>query len=162
MNISETMKTLFERQISHEMHNHQIYRYFGNRLSNIGLNKLGAFMKSQADGEVGHHEKLVSYCEDRNIDVDFIQVESVNLQYNNILDIAQAVLSVEQKTTSMLKEMVQQAWADGDLLTYEWLMKDLIVEQIEEENVAQTLVDQLTNVGDSMIMIQLYDNTFSL
>ena len=105
---------------------------------------------------------MVAYCEQRNIDLEFVPVESVNLSFDTVLDIALEVLAVEQKTTSMLKEMVQQAWADGDLLTYEWLMKDLIVEQIEEEEIAQTLIDQLTNIGDSMIMIQLYDNSFSL
>ena len=45
MNISEKMKELFSRQISHELHNHQVYRFFGNRLCNIGLNKIGTFMK---------------------------------------------------------------------------------------------------------------------
>lgn len=161
-NMSDKMIDLFSRQISHELHNHQVYRYFGNRLCNIGLNKIGTFMKNQANGEIGHQEKLIAYCENRNIDVNFISIDSVDLKYSTILDIAKTVLEIEQNTTKMLKEMVEQALEDSDFLTYEWLMKDLILEQIEEEAIGQSLVDMLTNVGDSMMMIQLFDNTFSL
>jgi ferritin len=162
MNISETMKALFERQIGHELHNHQIYRYFSNRMNNIGLTKIGTFLKSQAEGEISHQEKLISYCEDRNVDVEFVAIDSVDLSYVTILDIAQLIREVERKTTAMLKEMAMIAFTEGDLLTYEWLMKDLILEQIEEEDVSQTFVDLLTNVGNDMAMIQLLDNNFPL
>lgn len=160
--MSNELKQLFEQRIADELYNHQVYKFFANRLKNIGLDNLAKFFNKQASDELHHYNILIDYCNQRNIDVEFLAIKSVEIEYVTLIDIARMFLKLEQNNTRDIKAMINVAMQEGDLLSYKWLIDDLLKEQIEEEDLAQTLSDKLINIGDDMPMIQIFDQGMEL
>ena len=110
-----------------------------------GLEGIAGFLAGQAEGERGHAAKVLTYLESRNE-----KLEIFPFQYqvgSEWLDIDQLMLGayyIEIETTASLYRLHFAADAEGDLMSGQWLMDPagLIKEQVEEENLAQTILDR--------------------
>lgn len=141
MFISEEMKNLLQQQIAHENENANLYFKIGSVIKNMGLDILGDFFYSQADGECGHKKIVMDYLTDRNANFDMLGVQPQLYSFNGLVDLGEKYLAREQSTTEKIKAIVELAFNEDDHITREYFMRTLISEQREEEGLAQTFLD---------------------
>jgi ferritin-like protein 2 len=159
--ISSELLALFNKKISLEVYNSQIYIKISNYLSNLGLDKIADFFKTQSMGEIDHRNLFIEYLNNRNCNVDILQVDSVIQNINSLQDIAILYVEREFETTKFIKSMVFQAFEEEDLITYDFLIT-IIKEQQEEEKLSLTFQDMVNNIGTEMSCWQIFNNTFPL
>lgn len=135
MLLSPQMLGLLNAQIAHEMLNETKYRSVTTYFEDLNLHGWSAFFKAQAEGEYSHRQKLIDYVHDKNGHVTYLPVPQIDLSFPDLLALVDFYYSTEIGTTQMLYRIAQMAQAEGDFGTYEWL-RDLILEQIEEEGLA--------------------------
>jgi ferritin len=63
----------------------------------------------------------------------------------------ESALIVEQTTTSMIEDMLKAARGERDYMTEQWLLEPsgLLKEQVEEENLYQTIIDRINQMRNS-------------
>jgi len=159
--ISEELLSLFNQKIALEVYNSQVYIKIYNYLSNIGLDKIANFFKKQSMGEIDHRNKFIEYVNERNCAIEILPVNSVEDTFNTLKNIAQLYVDREISTTAFIKSMAFNAFENEDLISYNFLMI-MINEQQEEENLALSFQDMISNVGDNPNCWQIFNNTFSL
>lgn len=141
MKISEKMLELFERQIAHEASNANLYFKIASVLRNIGLESLAKFFDEQAEGEYSHKKILINYLCARNVNFAMLEIPEMDYEFSGFINLGVTYHSREVLTTEMIKEMTHLALMEGDDLTYQHLMETLIKEQIEEEDLSRTFLD---------------------
>ena len=141
--------SVLNRQIAHEASNEQIYRVFENFFAGYNLHGFEKLFASQAKGEYQHRQMLIDYVHDKNGSVEFIPTKAFSLKEggelpSRIMEIMQKFLYVEEETTKMLYEVLETAEKSNDYGTCAWLKKPdgLILEQIEEEGLAQDMISR--------------------
>jgi len=160
--MTENMKQLFMRQISHEIRNSILYRKIFNFLSVKGLDNLSIKFKKDAEDEMNHSLWLQDFMEKVNEIVDFIPYSPITEQIT-LGNFAELALQVELMTTEMLNEMLQESYEIGNsVIITEFLLGTMIKEQIEETEKANKLNDQIKNIGEDVKFLQLYDNTIEV
>jgi ferritin len=143
----------------HEITNHLTYRQFQAWASFRGLTCSEKWLKSQAEGESSHAERVFSYILDRNEVAEPAPFSFSAHPADNFNDIFAAILEVERGTTAAWSACYSAAMAEGDYMTAQWIMDSsgLMREQIEEENVAQTILDRIAIRGQDAAAIHDLD-----
>lgn len=160
--LSEELKQLFEQKIALETYNSNLYLKIANFLSVLGLSKLASYFKSASAEEITHRDMFVDFANKRNCPLEIIGVDGVSEEFSTLKEIAQTFLNRELETTKFIKRMAFNAFEEEDLLTYQFLLNEMLNLQIAEEDEALTFSDMVNNIGDDIKDWQLFDNTFSL
>jgi len=162
INLTERMIELLKRQHSHEVHNSLIYKNISHYLNVLGFTNLSKYYASWSVEETGHSNIIKDFLEALNIFIDY--EVSIN---TSILDLgasltrfAQVTLDTENKTTEMLEECLRESYMTGNTSMATMMLQDMIKEQIEETDKANTLNDQISNIGENRALMQLYDMNF--
>jgi ferritin len=121
----------------------------------IGLSGIAAFYKGQAEGERAHADRVLAYVNDRNVIISMAGFSFDDPDINIGTDIVktfESALIVEQTTTVMLEDMLKTARGERDYLTEQWLLDSsgLLKEQVEEENLYQTILDRINQMRNSL------------
>lgn len=160
--ISQAMLERLKTQYAHETCNSLRYYQRSTLAEFRGLTGIAAFFKKQAEGERGHADIVFKYVNDRNEQLPisgltFLDADIVSSA--DPIDIFQTAMEVEQRTTAMLQAMLEQARNDRDYLSEQWLLDSsgLLKEQVEEENLYQTILDRITSMGDSPSLLHDLD-----
>jgi ferritin len=160
--LSQSMLERLKTQYAHETCNSLRYFQRATFAEFRGLNNIAAFFKKEAEGERGHADIVYKYVNDRNeqlpisglsfLDPDIGSTSDPLLMFNT-------AMAVEKTTTAMLEAVLEQARADKDYLTEQWLLDSsgLLKEQIEEENLYQTILDRIQSMGDSPSLLHDLD-----
>jgi len=137
------------KQIAHEASNEQIYRVFEDFFSKYNLHGFEKLFASQAKGEYQHRQMLIDYVHDKNGCVEYLPIKSFSLKEggelpSRISEIMNKFLMVEEETTKMLYGIYETSEKAADYGTCAWLNKPdgLILEQIEEEGLAQDMISR--------------------
>ena len=128
-------------QIRHERTNASVYMYIGAFLKNKGLDKLASKFEEQHDEETNHAKKLVSLLTDLNAPVTILDIPKVDLSINSILDVANAYLDVEIRTTNQLTALKNLAIQENTSIIEE-LIREMIAMQQKELEEATTFLDK--------------------
>lgn len=158
MILSKNILSLLTRQYYHEISNHLFYSAYQVQAEFQGLTGFSEFLKSQAEGELLHAGKVKQFIIDRNSKLESGSPEQA-LTVDNWPLAFKAIQTREVKTTEMLNEILSQAMAEGDTFSFQWLIdpEGLIKEQIEEENIIQTILDHFAIRGDDTAAIHDLD-----
>lgn len=93
---------------------------------------------------------------DRGGQVTLLPLEAPPSDFESPLDVMQRVLSHEQQVTSMFHDLYELAARDNDS-TAQAQLQWFITEQVEEEQAANTIVDQLKLIGSQGSALFLLD-----
>lgn len=146
--ITENVLILLQEQFRHETSNNLRYTIRASWARFRGLEGIADFFDKEAEGESGHAAKVRKYIEDRNEALEPAPYAFNETGYfANVPELFTTALEVERGTTEKLQGIYAEAWKMGDYLTCEWL-RDLLMEQIEEENTYQTILDRITAMGE--------------
>lgn len=145
--LSAKILDLLQTQYKHETLNSLRYVARSSWARCRGLEAAGDFFAKESEGELGHAKIVKDYIEARNEAVEpaglaFDEVAQWNY-YDELFTSAQ---QVEYVTTDMLNTIYKTAMELGDFMTSTWV-QGLITEQIEEENLYQTMIDRIIQRG---------------
>ena len=154
--ICETLNALFR----HELTNQLVYSQFRAWAAYRGLTGSEKWLKGQAEGEAGHAEKVFAYALERNEVLEPAPFAFPNAAPDlGFAGMFAAVLELERGTTAAWSAAYTQAMAEGDFLTAQWIMDPagMMKEQVEEESIAQTIVDRIAIRGQDAAAIHDID-----
>ena len=145
--LSKDIIDLLVNQLSHELHNHSIYRTFSNYFGTHGLPDLEEYFNLRSEEEYKHHKWILWYLSYTDAEFQYPAVEPVNIEIkNNVIPFKETV-DVEINTTMLINNIVAKALELNDYSTYAWLMGNddehgkLVLEQVEEESISRTILE---------------------
>ena len=151
--LSDRTIDLLLRQLSHELYNHNLYRSFANYYGINGLAVLEAYYIKRAEEEKLHHDWIINYLNYNDAAVLYPEVPEIKEDWDDPVTPFKMTVDKEIETTNLIKEMVDNSFAERDWFTFAWLMGNspvegkLLPEQVEEESISRTALDIAESEG---------------
>ncbi len=153
--ISETMQEAINEQIKHEFYSANMYLAMSAYFECRSLPGFAKWLRVQFQEEQGHALKFYDYLIQRGGRVKVHEIAQPPFEWEGNLEAFQAVLTHEQKVTSLIDKLYAQAVKEKDYAT-EVELHWFISEQVEEEKNAADIVEQLLLIdarGTAVLML---------
>jgi ferritin len=126
------------------------YEYTGMALwfERNDLPGFAAFMQRQADEELAHARRFIDHLTERDQVAVLPELGAARLEYESAGQAFEAVLAAEQKVTASIHDVFKLAERHDDQparIMLEWFIN----EQVEEENMARSLIGRLRLAGET-------------
>ncbi len=151
--INKDVATQLVDQIGWELGAHQTYMGVSIYFERQSLNRWAKLFRDQAVEEAQHAAKIMGFLVDNDVEFDLPALKGATTSYESALAATQATLDAEQKVSERFRAMAATALSNGDHTSYEFLSW-FIDEQVEEERMAQGLID-LVSSGINLFQAQL-------
>ena len=154
--IDKKIEKLLNHQIELEFESSQYYLSMASWAEKNGFNGVSKFLYGHAEEERGHMLKLFHFINDRGGYALVPTIDAPPKVYNGIKEIFDKILQHEQIVTKEINDLVDACLKLKDYSTHNFLQW-YVAEQLEEENLAQTLIDKLDLIGDDRGGLYLFD-----
>ena len=147
MELSKTMEKAINKQIQAEYYSSYMYLAMAAYCDSVNMPGYAHWMREQAEEELEHALKFYAYIVERGGRVVLEAIQQPPVEYDSLLAVAVETYAHEQKVTSLIHGLYEVAVAEKDYASQvflQWYIK----EQVEEEDNARTIVDQLKMIGD--------------
>ena len=154
--LSPKIQEALSKQINAELFSEYLYLSMSAYFEAVSFKGMAQWMRTQAGEEHGHGMKIFHFVNDRDGRVTLTQIEAPKIEWKSPLDVFEDALKHEQKVTGLINDLSNLAFAEKDHAAHdflEWFVK----EQVEEESVARTIVDQLKLVGNDGTGLYMID-----
>lgn len=163
--ISQRMVAAVNSQIVAEFYSSYLYLSMAAYFESTGLDGFSTWMKMQAQEELTHGMKMFNHVNERDGRVQLDAIEKPQLEWDSPLAAFEAALGHEQKVTGLINNLVTLAREEKDYASENFLQW-FVNEQVEEEAVAKSIVDQLRIIAGNphalfMINRELGQRTFT-
>ena len=154
--LSTTIHQAFNTQIKDEFESAYLYlamSSYCNAESFFGFSK---WLRMQAQEELGHGMKLFDYVHHRGGQVSLQAIGEPKARFNDLLELFKMVLAHEKKVTERIHKLYELTLKENDYasqIELQWF----ITEQVEEEQTAGMIVEQLTLIGDNKAALLMMD-----
>lgn len=157
MNFFDELKTAFDEQIAKEFNSAQIYRFMSTKLENLGFVGMAKFFWKQADEEEQHAKRFIKFLVENGETPVFLSIDAVDPSIvNNIKSFFALALQHEKEITESIHNLYKLS-VENNFYTALPFLQTFINEQIEEENLFQTLFDRITLAGSDISAILIID-----
>ena len=146
--ISKKMQEALNDQVAAEFYSAYLYLSMSAYLESIDLKGFADWMRVQYQEEVSHAEKIFDHVIERDGRAVSKAWDAPPAEWKSALDVFETAYKHEQKVTGLINGLVDQALAEKDHATYNFLQW-FVNEQVEEEASVKTIVQQLKLLGDS-------------
>ena len=99
---------------------------------------------------------LFKYVISRGGNVKLDAIKAVPTEWDSVMKVYEGALAHEQKVTSMINDLCALASQENDYATSS-MLKWFIDEQVEEEETAQNIIDNLKMIGDNGYGLYMLD-----
>jgi ferritin len=154
--MKQAVQAAVNEQIKHELSSAYVYLSMSAHFDAENLPGFARWMRVQAQEELGHAMRLFDYVNQRGGRVILQAVEQPPHEFSSPLHIFEQALEHETKVTQLIEELYETAVQHKDYATQvevQWF----ITEQVEEENSASLIVDQLKMAGDNRAALLMLD-----
>ncbi|MGD8277149.1 MAG: ferritin [Gemmatimonadota bacterium] len=151
-----TVEKAFNTQIRHELDSGYLYLSMSAHFEAANLPGFARWMRLQAQEELDHAMRLYDHVVERGGRVVLQGIEKPQSDFGAPLSIFEAALAHEKKITALIEKLYETVVAKKDYaaqLALQWFIK----EQVEEEQSAGTVVEQLKLVGDNPAALLMLD-----
>lgn len=155
--LSKKMQKALNDQINKEMYSSYLYLSMAAGFKDKNLNGCANWVRVQSQEEMGHAMKIFSYIYDRAGSVKLAAIAAPPTEFDTPLSVFEMIYEHEQKVTGMIDKLMDLAIEEKDYATQSFL-KWLIDEQVEEEDSALAVVNQLKMIGDSVNGLFMLDH----
>lgn len=145
--MNQKMQDALNAQVNAELYSAYLYLSMVAHFEAVNLPGFGHWMRIQAMEEVAHAMRLFDFINERGGRSILDAIEGPPVEFGSPLDIMQAAYEHEQHVTRLIHSLYDLATEEKDHATrvmLEWF----ITEQVEEEDNASSIVDQLTTIAD--------------
>ena len=144
--ITEKMAKALNEQINKELYSAYLYLAMSADAQNKGMPGIANWFNVQTQEELSHAQRIYQYILRQNAVVTLEAVEKPSFEVNSALDMFKASLKHEQFITASIHSLVDIAIEEKDRAT-EIFLQWFVNEQVEEEENACGIIDQLTLAG---------------
>jgi ferritin len=146
--ISPKMEGAFNDQIAAEFYSAHLYLSMASYLESIDLPGFANWMRVQYQEEVAHGMKIFEYVIERDGRALVKAFDGPPSEWKSPLDVFESSYKHEQKVTGLINNLMEIAQAEKDHAAQIFLQW-FVSEQVEEEDSAKTIIQQLKLLGDS-------------
>ncbi len=154
--LSKTIQEAFDTQIKDELESAYLYLSMSSYCYSESFLGFGKWLRLQAQEELGHGMKLFDYVHHRGGRATLQAIEEPKAQFKNLLELFKMVLDHEKKVTARIHKLYQMTVTEHDYagqIELQWF----VTEQVEEEQNATMIVDQLEMIGDNKAALLMMD-----
>jgi len=154
--LSTAMQEALNRQVQAEFASAYLYLSLSAYCTGRNYNGFAHWLRVQSQEELVHAHRLYDMVLDRGGQVTLQAIEAPPSDYESLLDVMQQSLAHEQKVTALIQDLYAVAVRENDYTTQAQLQW-FLTEQVEEEKTAETIVEQLRQIGGQTAGIFLLD-----
>jgi ferritin len=129
-------------QINAELFSAYLYLSMAAYFDRQGLKGFANWMKVQAQEEIAHAMKFYTFVFLRGENVELYAINKPESDFKSPLDVAEKTLAHEKKVTGLINKLYKLAAEENDH-AFKSLLKWYIDEQVEEEENASELIEQI-------------------
>ena len=153
--ISNRVEKGLNDQLNQELAASYSYLAMSAYLESTVFGGFANWMRVQAEEEREHAMKVYRYLADRGGRITLRALDQPKGDYDSIEELFETALALERSTTSQINRLYETALEDKDYTTMEFLGW-FLTEQVEEENVAENMVERIKLVdGQSNSLLRL-------
>lgn len=117
---------------------------------------MAKWFEVQFQEEQDHAKILFNYIVQRNGVVELKPIDAVPTEWKSLLDVFESTLAHEQKVTSLINNLFALTHQENDYATQS-MLKWFIDEQVEEEENASTIIDNIRMIKDNGYGLYMLD-----
>jgi len=154
--IGKKMEQAINKQINEELYSAYLYLSMSAQFEAMNLGGFAHWMRVQWQEEIEHATKFMHHLYDRGGRVKLAAIDEPKIEWDSPLAMFKDALKHEQKITSLIHALADQADKEKDraaALLLQWYVD----EQVEEEKNADAIVQQLKMIGDSPAPLYMLD-----
>ena len=145
--ISKTVEQALNKQVNRELYSAYLYLAMSSHFESMNMKGFAKWMRVQAKEEQVHALKIYDYIIARGGTVTLLDIEAPKAKWSSAGKVFDEVYAHEQKVTAMIHGLVDLAIKEKDHATFE-MLQWFVKEQVEEEEHASEIVNQIKIVGD--------------
>lgn len=147
--VSQKLATMLNTQIKNEWESEYLYMAMMAWCLNHNYDGFAAWFLKQAGEEHEHGMKFLGYLSDVNIDVVIPTINVPQIAFKDVEDLYRRGLEHEKIVTKNIGDLTDQAIADNDHATREFLAW-FVKEQVEEEKSFFDIISKLERIKGSI------------
>lgn len=154
--LSKTILNAFDTQIKNELDAAYLYLSMSSYCNALNFPGFSKWLRAQAQEELGHGMKLFDYVHHRGSNATLQAIAEPKASFKDIAEVFDVVYEHEKKVTALIHKLYEAALKENDYasqIELQWF----ITEQVEEEQTASMIVEQLKMVGDNKAMLLMMD-----
>ncbi|WP_287583116.1 ferritin [Candidatus Borrarchaeum sp.] len=160
MTLSDTMRDSLNDQVKWELWSGYYYLSMATYFYEKNLPGFAKYWTVHAAEEQEHAMKIFKHIVERGGRVTLQTIEQPQTDWNSPLHVAEEVVEHERKVTGMINNLVTMAKSENDYAT-EVFLQWFIDEQVEEEEGAEKVYNQVKLAGDSGTALLMLDIEFA-
>ena len=154
--ISKRMQDAINAQINAELWSAYLYLSMSMAAADKGLKGVANWFAIQFKEEQDHAQIFINYLLSRGGRVKLASIADVETEWDNALAMFEQTLEHEKKVTSLIHNLCAIAAEERDVATANRL-NWFVDEQVEEEENARDIIDQLRMIGDDRLGLYMID-----
>ncbi len=154
--LNETVQAALNQQINMELGAFYTYLSMSAYFENEGLPGMAAWMRHHAEEELVHAMKIYDFIHERRGRVLLQALKAPRTAWDSSLAAFEDAMHHEQQVTASINALVDLAREQRDHATASFLQW-FVDEQVEEEAVVDTVLQQLRRIGDFAPGLYLLD-----
>jgi len=154
MRLSKTVADLMNEQVNHELNAAYIYLGMASYFDGEGLSGFANWFRGHALEEKDHAMKLYDFLVANNVKVVLTALEAPSVDYDSPEDAITKALRHEESVTDLIKKLFGAAMEAGEY-TAQPLLHWFLAEQVEEEDVFSTRLEEVQAVVDRFQLLML-------
>ena len=154
--LNERIEKALNEQINAEMWSAYLYLSMAAYCHQTGQPGMAKWFEVQFKEEQDHAKILFNYIVQRNGVVSLKPIDAVPTEWKSTLDVFESTLAHEQKVTSLINNLFALTTQENDYATQS-MLKWFVDEQVEEEENAQNIIDNLIMIKDNGYGIYMLD-----
>ena len=154
--MKQPVQDAVNEQIKHELESAYVYLSMSAHFEAENLPGFARWMRLQAQEELGHAMRLFDYMNDRGGRVVLQAVDQPPSKFDSPLSVFEKALQHEQKVTALIEQLYETAQQHRDYATQVQL-NWFLTEQVEEENNAELIVEQMRMAGNDRAALLIMD-----
>jgi len=145
--LSKTIQDALNEQIKNELYSSYLYLSMAAYSESVNLPGFAHWMRAQAQEEIAHAIKMFDHIHERGGRVMLQAIPQPPVEFESPLDVFRKTLEHEQHVTALIHDLYALALQEKDYAS-QMFLQWFITEQVEEEESAGAIVDQLEMIGD--------------
>lgn len=154
--LNKKIEEALNAQINAEMWSAYLYLSMAAFCHANGNPGMGHWFEVQFQEEQDHAKILFNYVIQRNGKVDLKAIKEVPTTWESVLDVFESTLKHEQTVTALINDLFALTTQENDYATQS-MLKWFIDEQVEEEENATNIIDNLKMIKDNGYGLYMLD-----
>ena len=154
--MNAAVQDAFNEQIKNELFSGYLYLAMSAHFDHENFPGFAHWMRIQAQEELAHTVRMFDYVLRRGGRVELQGIEAPTTDFGPPLSLFESVLEHERTVTGMIHRLFELSGKEGDWAAQQELQW-FIAEQVEEEDVAGTVRDQVRMAGDDQAALLMLD-----